>query len=223
MDKAIETLEVGSHTVKVHYDPDGTSPREFDNLSTIVDWHRRMDVGDRKVEEIEREAIDRGRRRCGCKGLCSGCFEVLARYLRATGGAIGLRPLGMLDHSGITIYLGGGAHMSDSAGWDSGTVGFVYTTHKRIGELCGDGPEYHTPEWVDQALEGEIKEYDSYLRGEVYGFTVEDENGEEVDSCWGFVGDSDYCLAEGRSSAEYHEQQRNLIELAPAVMAATHG
>ena len=35
---------------------------------------------------------------------------------------------------------------------------------------------------------GQVEEYDHYLTGEVYGFTLY-ENGEETDSCWGYYGD----------------------------------
>ena len=33
-----------------------------------------------------------------------------------------------------------------------------------------------------------MKEYDYYLTGQCYGFKLY-ENAEEVDSCWGFIGD----------------------------------
>lgn len=41
------------------------------------------------------------------------------------------------------------------------------------------------------------------LNGEIYGFTVEDSDGEHIDSCWGFIGDMDYCLKEACDSAFY--------------------
>ena len=44
--------------------------------------------------------------------------------------------------------------------------------------------------------------------GDVYGFDVLDESGDSVDSCWGFIGDSSYCMSEGLASAEWHERDR---------------
>lgn len=41
----------------------------------------------------------------------------------------------------------------------------------------------------------------SYLDGEVYGWTVEDADGDVLDSCWGYVGDASYCMAEGEDVA----------------------
>lgn len=41
----------------------------------------------------------------------------------------------------------------------------------------------------------------AYLDGEVYGWTVEDADGDVLDSCWGYIGDSSYCMADGESTA----------------------
>jgi hypothetical protein len=38
-------------------------------------------------------------------------------------------------------------------------------------------------------VEGEVKTLDNYIKGNVYWFKIEDENGYEVDSCGGFIGD----------------------------------
>lgn len=41
----------------------------------------------------------------------------------------------------------------------------------------------------------------AYLDGEVYGWTVEDADGDVLDSCWGYIGDASYCMADGESVA----------------------
>jgi len=48
-------------------------------------------------------------------------------------------------------------------------------------------------------IEAEVATYDSYLRGDCWGFAIEDQNGETLDSCWGFLGDSDYCEQEAQT------------------------
>lgn len=93
------------------------SPREWSNLGTFVGAeHRSYNIGDRRPTEPEREALSRGG------------FALLARYLRRYEGATVVLPVGMLDHSGVTFYVGGGAHWSDSQGWDSGTCGYIFDT-----------------------------------------------------------------------------------------------
>ena len=51
---------------------------------------------------------------------------------------------------------------------------------------------------MDAIIEGEVKEYDQYLRGEIYGFELVEKSTcsecggaheEVIDSCWGFFGD----------------------------------
>jgi hypothetical protein len=37
----------------------------------------------------------------------------------------------------------------------------------------------------------------TYLDGEIYGWTVEDADGDVLESCWGWIGDAESCLAEG--------------------------
>ena len=43
---------------------------------------------------------------------------------------------------------------------------------------------------VEGWLKGEVETYDQYLTGQVYGFTISEEEGDEdeLDSCWGFYG-----------------------------------
>lgn len=112
-------------------------------------------------------------------------------------------PLWLYDHSGITISCGDRVYPYNDR-WDSGLVGWiVYARQKDDGE-----------DWRERAfdrMQAEVEEYDQYLQGEVYGFTLY-ENGEEIDSCWGYYGDDlakngilDYCpgLTEALASDSY--------------------
>lgn len=91
-------------------------------------------------------------------------------------------PLYLYDHSGITMSTS-----SFNDRWDSGQVGWIYVTKQRLVE---EGVEEQAGKEV---LVSEVEVYDKYLRGDVYGFILEekDEDGEvvdEIDSCWGFYG-----------------------------------
>lgn len=112
-------------------------------------------------------------------------------------------PLYLYDHSGLTISTG-----EFSCPWDSGQVGWIYCTKKEAFAEYGIFDEVRgfmpvTDEnWEKAAIEnltGEVKNFDTYLRGEVYGFKIEKEvkceccgniEYEDIDSCWGFYGDS---------------------------------
>lgn len=45
----------------------------------------------------------------------------------------------------------------------------------------------------------------AYLDGEVYGWTVQDADGDVLESCWGYIGDARDVLAEGESVARLLE------------------
>jgi hypothetical protein len=93
-------------------------------------------------------------------------------------------PLYLYDHSGITISTG---DFNDP--WDSGQVGWIYASYEDIVKEYGDT----SPKNIDKArklLIAETKTYNYYLRSECYGYKIY-ENDEEIDSCWGFLGDFD--------------------------------
>ena len=59
----------------------------------------------------------------------------------------------------------------------------------------------------------------SYLDGEVYGWTVEDEDGDILESCCGYIGDASYCMAEGESFA-LHLESKELTKDASGIEAS---
>ena len=55
-------------------------------------------------------------------------------------------------------------------------------------------------------IKSEVATLDSYLRGECYGYVIS-RHGEEIESCWGFLGDDDYCLQEARGVVDRQERK----------------
>lgn len=96
-----------------------------------------------------------------------------------------LLPVYLYDHSVTSIST---TPFSDS--WDSGQVGFIYTDLKTLNEknsLNWKRWSAKRRKQVEEWLKAEVQTFDYYMKGEVYGFIVE-EDGEEIDSCWGFYG-----------------------------------
>lgn len=128
-------------------------------------------------------------------------------------------PLYLYDHGGITMSTG-----SFSCPWDSGQVGFIYCSLKKAQSEWGtedskfngwsgdasstreEGTTRTLREATTRYLEGEVKEYDQYLTGEVYGYVIENEDGDHLDSCYGFFGDIEYVRSEADSMASYHNK-----------------
>jgi len=162
------------YKVVVSYDPDPQSPREWDNLGTVV-------IHNRSRYAFADETAD--------------MHELL--NLASDKTLISL-PIYLYDHSGITINTTG-----FSCPWDSGLVGLIYCT--KADAIKEFGNKVCTAKVRDKALKvlkAEIEELDQYIQGDVYGFEVFDHLGEEVHSCWGFYGDSNYALQEGIAQAK---------------------
>lgn len=115
-------------------------------------------------------------------------------------------PLYLYDHSGITIRTG-----PFSCPWDSGQVGWIYCDRATIlKEYSRKRLTKALLARIASYLESEVTTYDQYLTGDVYGFIVE-QDGEHVDSCWGFYGMEDV-KAEGRASAEGWQQENVKVD-----------
>ena len=106
-------------------------------------------------------------------------------YALAAGKNI-ILPLNLYDHSMLSMSVSSFIGRAQHAEWDSGQVGWIYATSEDIEKEYGS----LTPESCEKAkllLESEVECYDYYLSGQCYGFRLY-ENGEETDSCWGFLG-----------------------------------
>lgn len=162
----IGTNEHEGYTITIEYDHDPLSPRtDYDNLGTMMCCHRNYSLGDVQSNGDEiREKI---------------------KDIEDKGGV--WLPLYLYDHSGITMNTSG-----FSCQWDSGMVGIIYVEREKIlKEYSCKRVSKKLREIVINVLKGEVEIYDYYIRGEVYGFTIEDENGNNVDSGWGFFGGDD--------------------------------
>lgn len=95
-------------------------------------------------------------------------------------------PVSLYDHSGLNIYIG-----SPQCRWDSGYVGFIYQTKQDTLHNLSDATEDNWKDIAMKHMEAEMETYNYYVSGQVYGYVIEDEEGDEIDSCWGYFGDED--------------------------------
>jgi hypothetical protein len=163
--------------VRIKRDDYPQSPREWDNLGTMVCAHRRYCLGDEQAQNAE---------------LYYSWDEWLEyEVVKPNGGWSNIiaLPLYLYDHGGITISTAPFA-----CPWDSGQVGWIYVTKSRIREEYGvKRVSKRLLNKVEAVLRSEVETYDQYLQGNVYGYmTFSLENGELVDgdSCWGFFGNN---------------------------------
>lgn len=165
--ESYKTEEYRGYTINIYYDEDAQSPREWDNLGTIYSNSRSYDPDNHSIEEILNDEHT---------GM-SQEFKENYIWLKIRG----------YQHSGLTISVSGGYPYNDP--WDSGLFGVIAVSkEKAIKEF---GKKICTKKVREKALNclrGEVETLDMYYTGDVYGFVIEDENGDEVDSCWGYFG-----------------------------------
>jgi|HubBroStandDraft_6_1064221.scaffolds.fasta_scaffold81831_2 hypothetical protein len=192
----IESWDQDGGHIAIGYDEDAkhTNPRQDSNIGTMICSHPRYNLGDEQGADREYvtpcAVCGGGQEIAGIEcASCLGQGELAAtpeEYFRHHRGARVVLPLWLYDHSGISISCGERrGQFADR--WDSGLVGFVFDTPDGVKECIGDDA---TSEQIEAALRAEVAYYDTYLRGEVYGYVVTAPDGTE-DSCWGFVGDLD--------------------------------
>jgi len=152
---AIERIETKRFIADIYIDDMPYSPREDDNLGTLIAFHSRYDLSDddnwTKEELIEHVAKE----------------DVLSL------------PVYMYEHSQVALST-----EPFSCSWDSGQVGYIFVSHAEIIECYGK----LDLDTAKKCLETEIDEYGLYLNGEVYGYKVYRKDGEDVNSCWGYIG-----------------------------------
>ena len=188
------------HTIKIYHDTDTESPREWCNLATLICWHRRYRLGDSHQFDSPEAFL---RDLAGVSDQSDLSMDQLRD--RAERKAI-LLPVFLYDHSGLAMNT-----IGFHCPWDSGQVGFVYVTPKAVRKEFGvKRVTKALREKAADILRAEIVSYDAYLGERVYGYVIE-RDGEEVDACWGFVGDYELdCLLEARRAVPDHEPKKSI-------------
>ena len=160
---------------RIMVDPEPVSPREWDNLGTMVCFHKHYNLGDRLGRKHSFETPSQ-----------------FLEFLEENEDKILVLPLYLMDHSGLSISVDDTMfRMVDSVGWDWDQVGWIYVTYEDIRK------EYDvqniTGEVLDKAkksLIAEVEEYNKYLQGQVMGFIIQEHHPvkcwETIDSCFGF-------------------------------------
>ena len=106
-----------------------------------------------------------------------------------------------------------------SCPWDSCQVGYVFVDKSKARDTwMWKRISAKRLAYIEQQVRHMAEIYSAWVNGEIYGFVVEDSDGEHIDSCWGFY-ERDYCLQEGVSVAEQLVKKGREQELAEAKAA----
>lgn len=185
--------------LRIEQDFDPQNPRkDYDHLAKMVCWHRRYALGDEQPKYPAGEFFWR----LMAEDHPDIPDDIDLKHIeRFVDKHYVCRNLYLYDHGDITISTS-----PFSCPWDSGQVGYIIA--KKSDLIKAGVPE---DKWY-KMLDDEVEEYDQYLTGDVYGYIIEDDDGEEIESCWGFFGEQ-YCRDAGEEQLRYHE--RKAAELEP--------
>lgn len=185
MNEAVLKLESDRHVFSLNYDEDVENPRSEDyNLTHFVIESNKYSTGEcqDKVNDVLRKVA---------KALGFAVYgrtnrELIEAFLQSKNKQIGryieIQPLYVYDHSGVTYSTS-----PFSCRWDSGQVGYVFTTRYDYEEF--GLTEKFNPESARVKIENEVKHWDHYAQGDTFYFTIEDKEGENIESVGGFIGD----------------------------------
>lgn len=169
----------------IEYDQCSESPREWDNVCTIASKTGRWNIADKDEAYPFEEFKNK--------------IEELRRAEDA--GDMYMRFVYMYDHGGQTISL---QPFGDY--WDSGVCGVIFVSKGTIFKELLNVTDDNWKERAYKIMENEIEIYNQYIKGEIYGYTLEKAEiidckertsgkewsmieWESEDSCCGFYGD----------------------------------
>jgi hypothetical protein len=164
MNTAVETFTHNGTAVEILHDFDGSTsnPRDNDNMGTFFTAHRRYSSPDK----VTRADVD----------------AAVAPSKRAV-----VLPVWGCEHGAIA-YAAAETNPFHRP-WDSGQAGVIYCDLETIRKEYGvKRVTKALRAKVEACLKAEVEEYSKWANGEVYGFRLLDDEGEETDSCWGFIG-----------------------------------
>ena len=174
---ALETFNFSDgSTLEIFQDDDPASPRDDDNVGTILCFHKRHNIGDENPYSKD-EFND---------------WDAFKSQIEADNDVVVILPVYMYDHS-YTTY----STTPFRCQWDSGQVGFIFATSESVRQIWGQEFEQVGRDKIVAALNAELDTYQQWANGDIFGYVLKTPQGAcdkcghqevEEDSCWGFYG-----------------------------------
>jgi hypothetical protein len=177
--KTLDDLD-GGFTAEIHYDQDVDMPYSDDEGVHIVVLSRKYNDPAKGALGSDGASVERWR------------VDNNAEWYSI--------PLWAYDHSGIAFRVGAQNPFTVDVEWDTARAGIIALKRSE----WGNGAE--SDEKLFEYASNVATEYSEWANGECFGYILKDEQGDEVDACWGFVG-MDSVEEEARASARNHSPE----------------
>jgi len=184
MSDVIKTIRIGKLIGKIYSDDSSENPRDFQaRFSTMYYIGNRYTLGDKQVNgsELYRLLVDHNN-----VVVQSYLYDHSVQIIKASVSGnpfinpVTLNPHGQIQRNGYYQH----------AEWDSACCGVIVATKDAIRTAYGvKRITKKLTAQVQERLIGEVETFCRYINGDVYGYEIDNENGENIDSCWGFYGE----------------------------------
>lgn len=185
----LETFDVDGVTVKICPDEDTDQPCPIDPEEGgdnkdgasvwFVTWERNSYLTDYHDFAEPQDALDYAK---------ENGYEVF--------------PLFRYEH-GLVCYRCSAGENPFHCEWDSGRSGFVLV---KTAHYEGVNDQDGQPMTTKRIADGICEAVTTWVNGSYYGYIIEDDDGNDLDSCWG-IDDLDYCRKEATDTAKYCAKQ----------------
>jgi len=175
MKESIETIEYRGHTIDMYYDHDPMQPDDWGNDDCFL-------VYDHRQFYVERKGFDP-----------QDIVDHIQETRRWFYDGYYVFPVYAYIHSGVTLSMGRSSYPF-TCPWDTSFRGFALVKRMK-------GWSYSKKQ-AEKIAESVVQEWDHYCTGQVYGYSVDDGEG---DSCWGYYGPEGYkdAVSEAKHSIDY--------------------
>ena len=228
MNDTIETIEYRGFDINIKIDEDALDPtKEFDMEGTIISWshyknfswgHKYFYNSAEALYELlmENNYLEQMEEDYNYNYTENHFVDEYCEQLKHR--IIALDIVGFITTQGSHIYTREARFNFN----DEHQIGLIYVP---IGDWKTKNwnPKVEEKDRILRCMEADVKIYNAYLNGEVYGYQIEPKDNNRLgcdDSCWGFYGDYEESglLEEAKSSIdftikEYREEakERNLL------------
>lgn len=187
--------ESKNYIVEIQRDDEPSNPRiDWDgNIVQMMCWHRRYRLGDKHSYASPNEFLDHLMKLYVNADIDEDELDDMTIAEKVAdiqkNPDIVMMPLFIYEHSGIALYVGAPGVGCDH--WDTSLIGWAVIEKKDVLKMGITEDRWNT-EFAKKAIRDEVEVYRQYIEGEVFGYTLYEENDgnepEEIDSCWGFFG-----------------------------------
>lgn len=184
--------------MSIHYDEDCATPRDHDNLGTLLihpakaHWvsTQQGDI----VIDLDIPMGDNPR---------THLRNLLSKQLGLTLNDVFAYPITLYESGEVNLSLG------DKKGWDYAVCGYIVVEKEKIRNEYGTRYiSKNIRKRVEACLQGELSLLADWINGYVYGYTIDkvtydnahnETNREQLASTWGYIGDERSCQADAET------------------------